>query len=81
MEFERQYDEFAGKRSAPPGKECLMWIAGWARRVKMVMEEYGMKLGGANPDEGAPIQRSSPSMPSIAEREGVKECGMKLRCS
>jgi hypothetical protein len=25
MEFERQYDEFGGKRGAPPGKEeCLM---------------------------------------------------------
>jgi hypothetical protein len=25
MEFERQYDEFGGKRVAPPGKgECLM---------------------------------------------------------
>jgi len=29
MEFERQYDEFAGKRGAPPGKEeCLIWSAG-----------------------------------------------------
>jgi hypothetical protein len=25
MEFEKQYDEFGGKRGAPPGKEeCLM---------------------------------------------------------
>jgi hypothetical protein len=25
MEFKRQYDEFRGKRGAPPGKEeCLM---------------------------------------------------------
>jgi len=25
MEFERQYDEFGGKRGAPPGEEkCLM---------------------------------------------------------
>ena len=77
MEFEKQYDEFAGKRGAPPGKECLMWSAGWARGVMMVMEECGMKLGGANPGQGAPIQRSSPSMLSIAEREGGKECGMK----
>jgi hypothetical protein len=70
MEFERQYDEFAGKRGAPSGKKCLMWSAGWARGVMMVMEECGMKLGGANPVQGAPIQRSSQSMLSIAEREG-----------
>jgi len=46
MEFERQYDEFAGKRGAPPGKEeWLMWSAGWARGVMRVMEERGMKWG------------------------------------
>ena len=45
MEFEKQYDEFAGKRGAPPRKEeCLMWSAGWGRGVMMVMEECGMKL-------------------------------------
>jgi len=35
------------------------------------------EIGGANPDQGAPIQRSSSSMLSIAEREGGKESGMK----
>jgi hypothetical protein len=40
MEFERQYDEFGGKRGAPPTKEeCLMWSA---RGVLMLMEERGM---------------------------------------
>jgi len=47
-----------------------MWSAGWARGVMMVMEECGMKLGGANPSQEAPIQRSSPSMLSITERGG-----------
>jgi hypothetical protein len=43
MEFKRQYDEFGGTRGAPPGKEeCLMWSAGWARGVLMLMEECGM---------------------------------------
>ena len=80
MEFERKYDEFAGKRdAAPEEKECLMWSARWARAVMMVMEECGMKLGGANPGQGAPIHRSSPSMLSIAKREGGKESGMNLR--
>jgi hypothetical protein len=41
MEFEMQYDEFVGKRGAPLGKEkCLMWSAGWARGVMMVIEEH-----------------------------------------
>jgi len=82
MEFERQYDEFVGKRGAQPGKEeCLMWSAGWARGEMMVMEEYGMKLWGTNPAQGVPIRRSSPSMLSIAEREGGKESGLKYRHS
>jgi hypothetical protein len=77
MEFERQYDEFAGKRGAPPGKEeSLMWSARWARAVMTVMEECGMKLRGANSGEGAPIQRSSPSVLSIAKRERGKESGI-----
>jgi hypothetical protein len=43
MEFERQYEESAGKRGAPPGKEeCLMWSAGWAKGVLMLIEEQGM---------------------------------------
>jgi len=43
MEFEREYDEFGGKRDAPPAnEECLMWCAGWARGVLMLMEERGM---------------------------------------
>jgi hypothetical protein len=43
MEFERQYDEFGGKRGVPPGKEgCLMWSAESVRRVLMLMEERGM---------------------------------------
>jgi hypothetical protein len=43
MEFEKQYDEFAGKIGTPLGKEeCLMLRAGWARRVLMLMEECGM---------------------------------------
>jgi len=80
MEFERQYDEFAGKRGAPPGKEqCLMWIAGWAKGQMMVMEECRMKLWGANPGQGAPIQRKSPSMLSITEREGNTESGIEER--
>jgi hypothetical protein len=71
MELERQYDEFQGKIGAPPGKEeCLKWSAGWAKRVMMVMEECGMKLRGANPGQGAPIQQSSPPMLSIVERGG-----------
>jgi len=78
MEFERQYDRFTGKRGAPPGKEeCLMWSARWPTAVMMVMEECGMKLGGANPGQGAPIHQSSPSMLSITERKGGKESGMK----
>ena len=82
MGFERQYDEFAGKRGAPPGKmECLMWSAGWARGEMMVMEECGMKLWGANPGQGVPIQRTSPSMLSIARREGGKLSRIKLRRS
>jgi len=54
MEFERQYDEFGGKRGAPQRKkECLMWCARCARGVLMVMEECRMKLRGANPGQGA----------------------------
>jgi len=76
MEFERKYDEFAGKSGAPPGTDhCLTWSAGLARGEMMVMEGCGMKLWGANPGQGAPIQQSSPSMLSIAKREGGKESG------
>jgi hypothetical protein len=53
-----------------------MWSAGWARGVMMVMEEYGMKLRGANPVQGGLIQQSNPSVLSIAERETGKESGM-----
>jgi hypothetical protein len=43
MEFQTQYDPFRGKRGAPPAnEECLMWSAGWARGMLMVMEEHGM---------------------------------------
>jgi len=55
MEIERQYDEFGGKRGVPPGKEeCLISCARWARGVVMVIEEWRMKLRGANPGQGAP---------------------------
>jgi hypothetical protein len=54
-----------------------MWSARWAGAVMMVIEERGMKLGGANPGQGVPIHRSSPSMLSITEREGGTESGMK----
>jgi hypothetical protein len=54
-----------------------MWSAGWAKEVTMVMEEGGIKLKGANPDQQAPIQQSSLSRLSIAERERGKESGMK----
>jgi len=61
MEFERQSDEFGGKRGAPPGKrERLMWSAGWVRGVRMLLEERGMLLRGANPGQGVPM--------------GVEEC-------
>jgi len=54
MEFERQYDEFGGNSGAPSGEEeCLMRSAGRARGLLMVMEECGMKLRGANPDQRA----------------------------
>jgi len=50
-----QYDEFGGKRGAPPGKEeRLMWCARWERGVLMAMEECRMKLRGTNPSQGAP---------------------------
>jgi len=50
-----KYDEFGGKRGAPPGnEECLMWSSRWARGVLMVMEERRMKLRGENPGQGAP---------------------------
>jgi len=55
MEFERQYDEFGGKRGVPSGnEECLMWCARWARGVLMVMEDSRMKMRGANPGQGVP---------------------------
>ena len=82
MQFERQYDEFGGKRGAPPGKEeCPMWSTGWAKGVMLVMEECGMKLRGANPGQGAPFQRSNPSMLSIAERVRGEESGINWRRS
>jgi hypothetical protein len=66
-----------GTTGVPPGKaECLWWSAGWGRGVMMVMDDCGMILGGANPDEGPPIQWSSSSMLSTAEKEGGKESGM-----
>jgi hypothetical protein len=78
MEFEWQYDEFGGKHGAPPGQEVrLMWSAGWARGVMMVMEVCGMKLEGTNPGQGVLIQESSPSILSIAKREGGKESVME----
>jgi len=54
-----------------------MWSAGWAMGVMMLMEECRMKLGGAYPGQGAPIQSSSPSILSIDEQVGGKESGMK----
>jgi len=57
MQFERQYDEFGGKRGVPPGqKKCLIRRAGWARGVLMVMVERGMKVRGANPGQRAPTR-------------------------
>jgi len=61
----------------PATEECLMWGAGWGRGVMMVMKERGMKLRGANPGQGAPIQQSSQSRLSLADRGGRKESGMK----
>jgi len=56
MEIERQYDEFGGRRGAPPGKEeCLMSCARWATGVLIVMEECRMKLSGADPGQGMPM--------------------------
>jgi len=50
-----KYDEFGGKRGAPPGKEeCLMWSSRWAMGVLMVMEERRMKLSGENPGQEVP---------------------------
>jgi hypothetical protein len=47
-----KYDEFGGKRGAPPGKEeCLMWSSRWARGVLMVMEKRRMELRSAYPAE------------------------------
>jgi len=57
MEFERQYDEFGGKRGVPQGKaECLMWCVRCARGTLMVMEECRMKLTGAKPGQEAPTE-------------------------
>jgi hypothetical protein len=43
MEFERQYDEFAEKRGAPPRKEeSQRWSVGWATGEIIVMEECGI---------------------------------------
>jgi hypothetical protein len=54
MEIERQYDEFGGKRGAPPGKEeCLMSCMRWAREVVMVIEVCRMKWRGTNPGQQA----------------------------
>jgi hypothetical protein len=54
MEFEKQYDQFGGKRGAPPGKEeCLTWCARLARGVLMVIEGCTMKVRGANQGQGA----------------------------
>jgi len=56
MEFERQYDEFGGKRGAPQGKEeYLIGCARGARGVLMAMEECRTKLRGANLGQGAPM--------------------------
>ena len=50
-----KYDEFGGKRGAPPGKEeCLMRSSRWARGVLMVIQERRMKLRGENPGLGVP---------------------------
>jgi len=85
MEFERQYDEFGGKRGVPQGKEeCLMWCARWARGVLMAMEECRMKLRGANPGQGAPtgIEEdiscgAAHPCCAVPKGEGGKESGMK----
>jgi hypothetical protein len=63
MEFEKPYDEVGGKICVPPGKkDCLMWSAGWARGVLMLIEECEMLLRGAKPGQGGPTgveERSS----------------------
>jgi len=84
MEFERQYEEFWGRRGVPPGKEeYLMWSAGWAGGVLMVMEECRMKVRGANPGRGVPtgIEEclcSGTAHPGSAapKGEGGKQSGM-----
>jgi len=86
MEIERQCDEFGGKRGPPQEKkECLMWCARWTKGVRMVMEEYRMILRGANPGQGAPMgdwkapmQGSSPSRVSSAERWGRWSFGHEI---
>jgi len=75
MEFERQYDEFGGKRGAPLGKEkCLMSCVRWARAVLMVMQNQieGRKSRprSADRDWAAPMPLGSPSMLSSAKRGG-----------
>jgi hypothetical protein len=48
------YDQFGGKRDAPPGEEdCLMWSSRWPRAVLMAMAEHRMILRGENPGQGA----------------------------
>jgi len=88
IEFERQYDEFGGKRGAPAGKEeCLISCVRWARGVLMVMEECRMKLMGANPGQGAQMGIEKRQCSGAAYQrweawkgEGCTESGMKLRC-
>ena len=80
MEFERQYDEFEGKRGAPPGRRRAWCRVRWSRGVLMVMQNEieGRKSRprSADGDWGAPMQRSSPSMLSRDERKGGKKSVM-----
>jgi len=73
-----KYDEFGGKRVAPPGKEkCLMWSPRWARGGLMLIAERRMKLRGKNPGQEAPTGfeeriSSGPAHSCCAAPNGVR---------
>jgi len=56
MEFQRQYDEFGGKRK----EEYLMGECWVGKGVLMVMEGCEMKLRGANLGQQAPTGIQKP---------------------